>query len=105
MGTLLTAVLGAIVGSLLTLLGVFHSARQQRLANRTKVATEAALEHFRAAREYAKEHGGTLLPPNAYLVYYFQLYKIAEEKTLTLESLAEINDRHPGLAEALLGKK
>ena len=97
-----SAVLGAMGGALLTLLGVLYSARQHRLSNRIKVATDAALEHFRASKSYCEKYGGTLQPPSSFLVYYFELFELAENKNLTIKSLLEINKRNPEFTKALL---
>jgi len=105
MDPVISAVLGAIGGTLLTLLGVIYSARQQWRANRMKVATDAALEHFRASKAFFEKNGGTLQPPSSYLVYYFELFELAEKKKLTIESVVAMNGKNPKLANALVNRE
>jgi len=102
---LASQILGATGGALLTLLGVLYSARPQRLSNRIKVATDAALEHFKVSTSHCEKYGGTLQPPSSFFVCYFELFELAEKHNLTVESLLEMNKRNPGFVNALVNRQ
>jgi len=70
-----------------------------------KVATDAALEHFRASKAIFEKNGGNLQPPSSYLVYYFELFKLAEKEKLTIEAVVAMNEKNPKLANALVNRE
>jgi hypothetical protein len=97
----LSALAGALIGSLSSIGTIYIQARISSRRERIKQAVELAIEDHRAAREIAKmsNPGRTLmLPPiTAFLHYHEEVLRALDAGPLTTNTLREIRNRNKAI--------
>lgn len=86
---LLSALAGAVVGSLSTIVTIIVQGRNESKRQRLRMTMELALEEYKTQLTNAKP-GTSILPMSTYLYHYMQLAKAMEDGDLSPERIKQI---------------
>jgi hypothetical protein len=96
---LLSALGGAIVGSLTSVATIYFQARINERGERLKQAVQLAIEDHKAAIEVAKTYAqGAMIPPlTAFMHYHMEVLDAMAKESLTSEALHKIVARNKAI--------
>lgn len=97
----LSALFGAIIGSLASVLIVIVQTRSERRRDRTRLAVQAAIEDYKRAVEMAKDSQREQIfqPLSSYIHYHSRVLDLLEKGSFSAEDFREINKQ-----QNILGK-
>ena len=99
---LLSALAGAVIGTIGTVTAVIVQARKDDRRNRRELAVKLATEQQSRHIELASKQGGGVVPPvDLYLIHAFSLLDAIESGSLSAEKLKSINDKLHTLYDSL----
>ncbi len=98
----LSALAGALIGSLSSMGTIYLQARISRHRERMKQAVDLAIEDHKSALEVAKTHAGrtVMVPPiTAYLHYHEEVLQAFDTGPLTPDTLRKIRRRNKAVTD------
>lgn len=98
---LLIGVVGAIIGSLTSLITIFVQSHYEKKRALVNNSVELALEHYKIAFETAKSRGDQIYPLSLYLHYHVRVMEYAVKKKLSKEALLQIDKEQKELKEVM----
>jgi hypothetical protein len=99
--SLISGLIGALVGAAASITGILVQARSQAKRDRTKEALALALEDWKMRFEVIKERGGKALPLVVFVQYHTRLLEYAERGALTPAALRSLSEEQNQLIDAL----
>jgi hypothetical protein len=94
------ALIGAAIGALGSVAGVWLQQRHQTRRERLKVAADLGLADYNSSMELVKKNGGAMVPLSAWVAYHAEFMDALAEGTLSPPLVAKLNDRHDALMNA-----
>ena len=90
---LISALLGAVIGSTASIAGVVVQTRAERRRDRTRLIVEAAIADFQHSTQLATQSGkyATLYPLVTFFHYHSQVLSLIDQDNLNEETLDEVN--------------
>ncbi len=100
---LIAGLVGALIGSLSSIVTIVIQSRYQRKRELTRLATEAAKHDFEYQLQLAKERKGvTRMPPlTLYIRYHYKYLTLLEAGDLSPEHLKQLSAEHKEYVRAL----
>lgn len=105
MSTSSAALLGAIIGSVISLLGLLIQQWFQNKRDRVRVASELAIKDYQNDLEIAKntEGGRDVAPISAYVIYHAMILEALSKGTINSEEIKKITKKRDAILSAFPG--
>jgi hypothetical protein len=98
---LLSGFIGALIGSISSLAGIWIQARFQDRSTMMNLSTQLALEDYKNARDRVSSKGGYLLPLVAYVHYHHELMNLILVNKLNQESVKLLRERNKQVVDSI----
>lgn len=98
---LLSGFIGALIGSISSLTGIWIQSYFQNKHERIRLSTQMALEDYKIDCERILRKGGTVPPIVAYVHYHYELMDLLEGHKLTEESVRILRQKNKKVLEAI----